>query len=275
MAIKDWVSRFASGLGIDSQVAGSFETLVNGADVTRAQQANSLAQAVIALERQVYGVPIFSWNETDLDQFQGVSGSGPVAAPIVGSDVASSSVEVVSYGGVNWIEFSCENSAPGTLSSAGAFLPIDVVSPSPNYVVLTDFVRVSGLGDTVGVCVIARFQDNGTRATAGYSVNFNTKAGAGPSQDVRKLEAGEVTTTIGLTQNDPVALTTGIGMRLGIRVEGEAVIRTFLGEHQVIVDTSSPHVVAGKPCIGVSRRGDVAGASVNRFRNIRCYAVVD
>ena len=133
MAIKDWISRFSAGAGIDTPIAGGMETLVNDADASRVTQPHALRDTAIALQKQVLGAPLFQWNETDLTQFD---------AKVDGAAVSASVVGVVAFAGKNWISFDVTSGA-GDVHTSSTILPITAVPPTADYLIMADFLNTT------------------------------------------------------------------------------------------------------------------------------------
>jgi hypothetical protein len=261
MAIKDWVSRFVLGTGIDTPGAGDMETLVDNIDRTRAAQPHALRDALIEVEKQVLGAPWFVWNEADLTQFD---------AAIAGSDTSGTGATVVTLAGVNWISMPVTIAVSTTDFLKSAFvLPITAAPPTNNYLITAQYnLAASGSGAECGAFVGGRYDS----VSSGY---FAARQKTGTGSTLEQTKAF-VDSTIGPTLNDPSPLIVGSAVgRLALVVRG---VTDVLLEHGKDPDTgvlslaaSSP-LITGKCCIG-----NVVQAVTNttiRMRDIRCYTLI-
>lgn len=258
MAIKEWVSKFATGLGLDDSASGGMQTLVNTADTTRVSQVHAVRDSIIALEKQVVGAPWFSWNEADLTQFD---------ALVVGSAVNAQTVAVESFAGQNWIGMEVDGAADTPFNTA-VFLPISTTPPD-NYAIVADFLNVTAGGGLVGGGVFVRFDG----VSSGYWGQMVAQ-GAG-QQELAKISAG--------VKNGFGPVTSGIeiqtiyeGARALLAVRGtvaaEVLLEIDIGGRFLAADTGVGFT-SGKAGIVTTTNGSSVIVK-NLFRNIRCYNLV-
>lgn len=269
MAIKNWISRFAAGLGIDTVLAGSMETLVNNQDRTRAEQAHALRDATIALQRQSLGAPWFEWNATDLSQFDSETD---------GSHVNSSTWSVVSLVGLNWIQGVVNTTFGGGANgvTTSSILKMTATPPTADYLVVADFLSTeTPTGGAIGAGVVARV--SGVSANQGDGYLYRVGA-ASAGQEMRKFTDAEAFTQLGTVMADPDVTSLNLGGRLWLEVRGSSLVtaRSSGGERQHVADTSSPFTAVGQAGLFASTSG-AAGTdqATVLFRNVRCFALLD
>lgn len=268
MAIKDWASLFAAGTGLDHSSAGSMETVVNGADPTRAAQWHALRDAVIALQKQAYGgAPWFEWNGVDTSQF---------STKIDADRVSSSTIAVEEFGGLNWLTMQVTSIGGGSPNghNTSCILPIATTPPSADYVVTADLLILT-YTTSVTAGVVARYN---TTSFAGYGQRFS---GGSSQQIVRLSSTGsnrDAPTLIGFVQGDPdMAANRGSRLHLEARGTGSDVILRMLaagGEHQLARETANLHTTAQKAGLWTAAAATSSTVKV-AYRNIRCYTPVD
>lgn len=269
MSIKDWISLYAAGTGLDHDAAGSMEELVNGADVTRVAQWHALRDALIAVQKETYGAPWFEWNGTDLTQFD---------SKIDRERVSSSTVQVESICGTNWVTISTTSLAGGSPNgyNTATVLPITTTPPSADYVVVADYLNLTATGTTnVQAGVALRYGSQ-----VGYFTRVSTRA---LQSQGRFAWSGSVSSvvTIGPDLSDP----TFSGVDQGSRLVGE--VRGGDGGSDVLLsmqgcggewlrcrETTNLITAAGQAAIWTGT--SAASATIkNAFRRIRCYTVLD
>lgn len=207
MAVKEWTSKFATGVGIDDVATGGMETLVNSADDTRVSQIHAVRDSVIAMEKQAWGAPWFEWDKTTLGQFD---------TPIEGVDIdgVGSNVSVVSFAGVSWIEIQLNTSGAGDTLSTGIFLPITAAPPGTDHMLAYDFVCTNlGGGSTVGAGIFLRKEAADTM----YTMLHRT---TGTNALRRERWNAGVSTQIGPDQPGSVLSANDDGGRLGFAARG-------------------------------------------------------
>ena len=203
----------------------------------------------------------FEWNGVDLTEFDSL---------VYGSQVSTGSRALVNIAGTNWVQISSTSTGtPGSEISTATILPVSTAPPSADYVVFADFLSVVQAGTIAGAYVFARFAS----VSSSYLVRFHDASTANP-QEVKKLTTGETVNNLGVAQSDLTYIAVNTGMTLGISAEGSTIIKSQLGEVQIIADTSSPITAVGKAAIGVSPGSAVSATATCAFRNIRCIEVL-
>lgn len=208
----------------------------------------------------------FDWNKTDLTQFDALLVEGP--------SVSSASFSLVEELGLKWIEITVTAGAHanGALSQVALLVsatPPDACSLTADIV---SVASVSPSNENIGGGVVARY----TAVNAGYVVRLNNADASGSGNQLANKLNGTVgaptidTITGSGKQDDPrYDAEYKHGVRAGIAVEGETLLRMVIGEEHVITDPSSPHT-SGKCGLWATCAG-VAGTTTVRFRAICGY----
>jgi hypothetical protein len=203
-------------------------------------------------------VPWFKWNDTDLTQFDSVVQGGGVTAHVA---------QVVSYGGVNWIDLRVTaNGAGGTGNNNGIVLPISATPPSADYVIAYDFISRETVSNVVGAGAMVRF----VSITQAYYCRYSSRTTI-PIQDFGKCIAGPALQRFE-DMDDPRLGGIDRGVRMALSVQGTgagAIAKMIVGEPTLYLDTS-PYDAVGKAAL-FQTTGGVVGSTRNYFRNIRCY----
>jgi len=199
----------------------------------------------------------WEWNGEDLSQFGDL---------VDGSNVTSSSAQVVTYGGIKWIELDV-TATSGNMTSSGSILPILANPPSANYGIMADVLsKQAATSGRIGACVATRFDGDETY----YSFGPNLRGSS--LLKIRKAVAGPTAPVVGVEMGDPDIDANNLGTHIELETIGESVVTAIAGEQQIYYDTSSPITEAGAPAILTSTI-DVSGNAINLFRNIRCFVV--
>jgi len=209
----------------------------------------------------------FTWNETDLTQFD---------TAIVGSGVTSHMLSVVTLAGKQWIRLEV-NPVGGvvTIKDGLVVLPISATPPSGDYEVEADCVRLEG-STRLGHVVLTRF----VNVSQAYWLELNYSTSY--AYQIRKLDgtaAGQVRLSITnpkRSTSNPFGLVpaTNYGQHLKLSVHGSSVVEMETLGKNIAADIISPYTTVGKAAIGAScADGDLSTTGqqiICLFRNIKC-----
>lgn len=269
MGLKQWISRFAAGLGLDTVDSTGMETLVQDQDGSHVAQIHAVRDSIIAMQKALLlvgiGSPWFEWNGVDMSQF---------GDKIDADRVSSSTIAVEEFGGLNWLTMQVTSIGGGSPNghNTSCILPIATTPPSADYVVTADILILT-YTTSVTAGVVARYN---TTSFAGYGQRFS---GGSYQQIVRLSSTGsnrDAPTLIGFVQGDPdMAANRGSRLHLEARGTGSDVILRMLaagGEHQLARETANLHTTAQKAGLWVAAAATSSTVKVG-FRNIRCFSM--
>jgi hypothetical protein len=212
--------------------------------------------------------PWFSWNGTDLSQFD---------TKVEGSAVASSTIQVTSFGGFNWLDMSVTSSAGvGTSSTATAVvLPISTTPPTADYAISFEFISITRSGNNVGSGAVFRYVSH----NQSYFYHYTNYSSSPNVLRLGKITATEVNTYLA-NLSDPVINANYQGHRAALAAingsGGSGVfLRMLAGEHATYLDTSSPWTGAGRAGLWQCTLGLRSVTTRSYFRNIKCYLASD
>jgi hypothetical protein len=257
--IKEWLSRFATGLGLDNTT--EMPNLTDHTDDHRTSQILAVRDSIIALEQQSLGAPWFRWNKTDLTQFD---------SELVGANISAHTIAVEAHAGVNWIAIDATSGAGTDFGDSGVFLPITATPPSGSYAILADFINLtSGNSDQVGALVAVRLADVDNMYIARMNAWTSVVASVNSLKAGTSAQLGPTVAALALTAVDQ-----GSRLALRCRGDGSAVqLHASMNSELQLRDASSPLTATGKAAIGCSTNA-AATQVKNIFRNISCYALV-
>lgn len=266
MGLKQWISRFAAGLGLDTVDSTGMETLVQDQDGSHVAQIHAVRDSIIAMQKALLlvgvGSPWFEWDGETLDQFD---------EKVATSRVSSSVVAVEELAGMNWVTMQTTSLSGGSPTGGNTciYLPIAATPPTSDYLVTAEFINLTtGSSNAVGAGVAARYDGVGTAYVARWSLRA-------ARQDLNRYNA-EVQTSLGPSMADPDLDGTNQGSRLVLMVRGglgaEVLVTNGGGEVLHVRDTS-PIAAIGKAALFNGTSGAAGTTTKNAFRNIRCFSM--
>jgi hypothetical protein len=210
-----------------------------------------------------YGSLWFEWNGVDLSQFD---------SAVNGSKVSSSTWSVETFCGLTWIQGSVTigGAVPANLTESLTVLPILKTPPTDNNLIIVDWLSWQATNTSWQLpFIMPRY----VGISEFYGIFFGDDTVDDP-QRICRASAGGTITVLGDAMADPVSMVNQQnGMELGLAIQGNAMLKGYLGERQTIADTSGLVSASGACAIGTATALGAGYTGINRFRRLRCYTV--